>query len=215
MTKHIGRVKSSGQRMALLFREVPDDTEFCLLVEYDRLPEGYKQNMLTILNSDVAQAKEELYQALEGMGFGDGLPILETLHKKGFINKVKIDDVILTPTPQQQLSLRELNSYLAKNAPQPVEQYDSIIEPSKVQEAILRSPEPQTKVEMAKGLMEKARSLEKQAKELKEQAYVLNSKLRPSAGRPALNKDERTKRREARNRARRERYAQEKAATEG
>ena len=41
MTKHVGKMKDSGSRVAIMYRTLPDDKESALVVSTDNLPNIY------------------------------------------------------------------------------------------------------------------------------------------------------------------------------
>ena len=49
MKKHLGIVKNTGVRVAVVFREMPDDAENCLVAEIDRMPDKYHDAMYEII----------------------------------------------------------------------------------------------------------------------------------------------------------------------
>lgn len=210
MIKHKGIINTTGQRIILLFNRVPDDANSCLVLEYDRLTDAYKQNIVTLLESERGQQVPEFYMALSEMSFGDGLPMLNTLHQRGYITKAAIKDVILMPDNATRLPLEVLLQ---------VQEQDAVVNDSLVNEAIVTTDmakheelaPAQSNEDIAKSLLESAKLLEHEANKKKEQAYVLCPSLRPSKGRPALSKDEKSKKRVERNRMRREKYAEQKA----
>jgi hypothetical protein len=201
MTKHIGRVQSTGQRIILLFKNVPNEDGHCLLVEYDRLPDMYKDNLLTILNKPEGQAVDEFYKILENRTFGDGKPVLQTLHQIGQIRKYPHDAVTLTPNNSTNLKLSDLIAYEASSVPSTVE--------TEVNTAILEQKDDKT---LAESLIAQAKEFDHQAEALRERAYVICPELRPQRGRPTLTSDERKKRQRERNRVRREKYHQDKVS---
>ena len=41
ITKHVGKIKDSGSRVAIMYRTLPDDKESALVVSTDNLPNLY------------------------------------------------------------------------------------------------------------------------------------------------------------------------------
>jgi hypothetical protein len=208
--RHKGVLDKGGQRIVLVFNKLPEDPENCLVIEYDRLTDAYRQNLMTILESENGQKVPEFYMALEGISFGDGQPILNALHNMGLMRKVPVKEVVLTPNNQTRLPLEVLLQVLDEDAP-----------PELINEAIITAETigkhdeiklEQSNEEIALGLLATAKSLELDASKKKEQAYVLCPSMRPQAGRPKLAKTDKEKRRVERNRMRRERYAEMVAA---
>lgn len=201
ITKHLGRIQATGQRVIVLFKRVPNEDGTCLVVEYDRLPDMYKDNLLTILHQAESQASDEFQKVLQNRLFGDGEPILLTLHKHGHIKKYPHSDVTLVLNNATNLKMSELIAYenTQINTEAQVEQA--------VNTAIIEETHDKA---FAESLLVQAKQLEKQADALKERAYVICEDLRPSRGRPSLTSEERKQKRKERNRVRREKYHQDK-----
>ncbi len=60
MKKHLGIVTNTGVRIAVVFREMPDDPDHCLVAEIDRMPDKYHDAMYEIINSSAAQKVHDL-----------------------------------------------------------------------------------------------------------------------------------------------------------
>lgn len=207
--RHKGVLDKSGQRIVLVFNKLPEDPENCLVIEYDRLTDAYRQNIMTILESENGQKVPEFYMALEGISFGDGQPILNALHNMGLMRKVPVKDVVLTPNNSTRLPLEVLLQVLDEDAtPELIN--EAIITADNIGKHDEIKPE-QTNEELARSLLESAKSLELEVNRKKEQAYVLCPSMRPQPGRPKLAKADKDKRRVERNRMRRERYAEQMA----
>lgn len=207
MIKHKGILGPTGQRIILLFEKIPDDPTHCLVLEYDRLTDAYRQNILTLLESPRGQEVPEFYMALTEMSFGDGMPMLNTLHQRGYITKAAVKDVILMPNNSTKLPLDVLLQVKSEGEVKLEEDINDAIITADLQKHEELKPSISNK-ELAEQLLSSAKMLESQANKKKEEAYVLCPELRPSAGRPKLTKSEKDKRRVERNRMRRERYAE-------
>lgn len=107
MIKHIGR--HGDRKVAILFREVPNEDHMCLVIYPETLPTHIHDSIMRTLESPVGQQATNLAEALHRGMLPDGRPQLEALHREGMIKKVPTSQVIVTPTPTSSVKLDELN----------------------------------------------------------------------------------------------------------
>lgn len=107
MLKHIGR--HGDRKVAILFREVPNEEHMCLVVYPDVLPTHIHDSVMQTLESPEGQSATQLADACHRRLLPDGRPQLEALHREGMIKKVPTNQIIVTPTPQSSVKLDELN----------------------------------------------------------------------------------------------------------
>lgn len=110
MIKHVG--KHNDKKIVLLFREVPNEEHMCLVVYSDLLPRLYHDELMKIVESPSAQNSQSLSDILHRSSFADGGNCLVTLHKSGWIKKVRTDQVRITPNTRSSVMLNELNKIL-------------------------------------------------------------------------------------------------------
>lgn len=110
MIKHIG--KHNDKKILLLFREVPEEPHMCLLVYSDLLPRLYHDELMKLVESQLAQESTSFSDVLHRSTFADGGNCLLTLHKSGWIKKVRTDQVRMTPNTRSSILLNELNKIL-------------------------------------------------------------------------------------------------------
>lgn len=110
MLKHIGR--HGDRKVAVLFREVPNEDHMCLVVYPETLPTHIHDSIMKTLESDVGQQETNLADALHRSLLPDGRPQLEALHREGMIKKIPTNQVIMTPTAQSSVKLDELNKII-------------------------------------------------------------------------------------------------------
>ena len=108
--KHIGR--HGDRKVAVLFREVPNEEHMCLVIYPDTLPAPWESAIMKVLESDVGQQSEQFADALHRSLLPDGRVILGTLHTEKMIKKVRTADVLVTPRPDSSIRLDELNKML-------------------------------------------------------------------------------------------------------
>ena len=210
LKRHVGRLTNTGQRCVVVFRKIPTasnemkdaDPNWALIVQTDQLPDMYHDNIMQVIDSKEAQQSLDLFIVLQRRTFGDGTNILTTLHNRGFISKVKVDDVTLYPFPNHPLPLRDANNAM-----------DGVVTttlPIANNEDSAPIPNNVDVSAVAAGLIVEAEMLESEANAKKEQAYSLDPSLRPKKGRKNLSEEEKARRHEMSNTKRREKYAKEK-----
>ncbi len=111
MIKHTGRVDSTNRRVVVVFPQIPEDQDNCLVVDVDSLPEKYQDGLMKIVESAEAQESNSLYEVLGRNLFWDGKNCLTTLHEQGFLRRVPVDTVTLMPRPNETLPLKDFNAY--------------------------------------------------------------------------------------------------------
>lgn len=172
ITKHIGKMKDAGTRVAVVFRSLPEEPDQALVVSTDNLPTLYHDAMIQTIDSAEGQEVNELQQVLNRRQFPDGTNMLQSLHKGGYLIKVKTEDVHMMPRPGYNLPLNELNDEINKIA-------KDLSEPA----VVTPEGDDMNKTE-AKNLLAQAESLDEQAKTIRENAYSMDESLRPKRGRP-------------------------------
>lgn len=108
--KHIGR--HGDRKVAMLFREVPQEEHMCLVIYPDTLPAPWESAIMKVLESEVGQQAENFADALHRSLLPDGRVILETLHREKMIKKIRTSDVLMTPRADSSIRLDELNKML-------------------------------------------------------------------------------------------------------
>ena len=107
MLKHIGR--HGDRKVAILWREVPNEDHMCLVIYPETLPTHIHDSVMKTLESDVGQQSPNLADALHRNLLPDGRPQLEGLHREGMIKKIPTNQVIVTPNATSNVKLDELN----------------------------------------------------------------------------------------------------------
>src|SRR5574337_315055 len=97
LKKHVGILKNTGVRVAVVFRKLPSDNTQCLLIETDRLSDSYHDAVMEILGSKEALNNNEFYEILNTRTFPDGTNCLTSLHQRGYIRKEPISNVVMIP----------------------------------------------------------------------------------------------------------------------
>jgi hypothetical protein len=112
VTKHVGKV---GERPCLVvFREIPGDEDYCLVVETQGLTSEMHDALISTVNSIEAQSSNSLADVLSRRLFPDGSNMLQTLHSSRKLLKKSVDQVSLVPVPNQAIPLRDVNLEIRK-----------------------------------------------------------------------------------------------------
>ena len=110
--KHVGKV---GEKpCVVLYREVPGESDFALIVQTTNLPDAQHDALMNIVQSAEAQEANEIADVLDRRQFSDGSNMLQQLHCDKRIEKVSVNLVNLTPTPADSISLAEVNAEIRK-----------------------------------------------------------------------------------------------------
>ena len=110
--KHVG---AFGNRpCVVLFREVPEEPENCLIVETGLLNPQMHDDLMMHVQSSEAQEAHDISQVLARKQFSDGTNALNGLHFQKLIKKVPVSQVALTPMPGQSIQLSEVNAEIRK-----------------------------------------------------------------------------------------------------
>lgn len=207
ITRHIGRYKNLNRKLVVVFRKIQDDPTHCLVVETESLSDMYHDNLMSVVNSTSAQNTVDLENVLYRTSFGDGSNILNTLHNRGYLKKVPVEDVIMTPMPSYPVSLKDINAQIdgGETETPATEVDDNYVKAEPSGEGV------DEQMIIAKSLLEQARLLKQDASMKEEEAYKLCPELKSvKPGRPKLTDDQKMEAREKRNAKKREKYSKEK-----
>jgi hypothetical protein len=183
--KHVGSV--GDKPCVVVFREVPNEPDNCLVVETDSLDPQKHDDLMNVVQSLEAQESNNISEVLARRQFTDGTNMLNDLHFSKKLTKIGVDLVNLTPVPGQKVSLKEVNAEINKieadsNPPLNTEVADVAPETA---DKLTESAQP----EFASNLLYEAELLERDAKQLqteadakRTEAYALDPSLEPKKG---------------------------------
>lgn len=210
MIKHVG--KQGDKRVAVIFREVPDESHMALVVYPDQLQQNLHDDLMNAIQSDKGQEARNLGEALHSIVGTNGETILNTIHKNAFMKKVRTQDIIMMPRPNTAgVRLDEINKIIndldtGSQAAQDMAKLDAqagLADPDKnaaavqAAAAVVGTPGEQGILSdslLAEQLVEQANqmkaqmvSLESEVNRLMEEAAALNPALavKKKRGRPA------------------------------
>ncbi len=196
--KHVGQLVNTQKKVVVVFRELPDDPNHCLVVDTDALPDWMHDNVITAVESPGAQASANFFEYAERTVFTDGTNMLQTLHNTNRLQHVATANVIMTPNNTIQLPLDELNNIIREQtdgAPivSPPEDQLGMAGKEELTESVapeapsMTNPDPGPveidDVDMAQTLIAQADQFAAEADRLRQQAYELNPDLKPKRGR--------------------------------
>lgn len=183
LMKHVG--KFGEKPCVVVFREVPNEPENCLIVESNSLIDQKHDDLMNVVQSAEAQESNNIADVLSRRQFTDGSNMLNDLHFSKKLQKVSVDLVFLTPTPSDKISLKEVNTEINKleggYTPPKTDPVSVDTQPiSESAEAV--APD----ASVAESLLVQAELLEQDAKALlddaeskKSEAYKLDPSLKP------------------------------------
>lgn len=191
-TRHVG-VNHLGTKVVIVFRELPDDPEHCLVVETKTLSEMYHDQLMRVVDSQEAQKDIDLYNVLGRRQFGDGLIMLQALHQRGLLKKMPIDQIQVVPMPNRSAALREVNAQIRADRGQKA--VETPAKKTKAPADEVKEAPPVGSDEQKRSLAETklltARMMEEDAKKLRDEAYALDPSLK-KGGRPSKAQKEKT-----------------------
>ena len=201
--KHVGKT-STGKRIVVVFRELPDESDQCLVVDTDALPDWMHDDVINAVESPGAQASPNFYEYAQRTVLTDGTNMLQSLHTTGRLMKIPTDDVKMTPNNSESIGLTEINNIVREDegstpvvAP-PTDQVtlagkDTSTTQTIVEDVTTTKEDGLSDTDIAKNLLAQAKGYEVEAKSLKAQAYDLAPGLKPGpkkAAAPAEPKGE-------------------------
>ncbi|SVA32474.1 uncharacterized protein METZ01_LOCUS85328 [marine metagenome] len=185
-TKHVGRIVSTQQRVVVMFRQLPDEPNSCLLVDVQGLTDDMHNDLMNEVESAQAQQKADFSDHAHTHFFRDGRKMLETLHLEKKFIKLETDKVMMTPDNNTNIRLDELNEQLGSIASNPnltEDQFntmhkftsDAVTVGDEVKPATVTTKDDGVLDDfaLAKGYVNQAEGMEAEAKNLRDQAYEL------------------------------------------
>ena len=112
--KHVGQMKGSGERLAVVYRTVPGDSKSAVVIETSKIDAADHDALMKVIESNAGQSAFELHEVLGRNMTPDGQSMLIKFHQGGFMQKVPTDTVMMTPTTNDSVQLDELNKIIAE-----------------------------------------------------------------------------------------------------
>lgn len=191
MQRHLGTNKL-GERVVVVFREVPNEPEYCLVANVAKMPGKFSNELMKIVNGHEAQSfKDNLADFLFRQTFENGANVLNSLHSTGQLKKVPCSDITMVLDQNTKISLSELNYQLQqiqkqRSAPQ---QRTQTVQESSGPAGVLDD------AALAKKLLAQANTFEREVIRLRKEAAELDPSLAKQANLTTVNESESPKKR--------------------
>jgi len=203
MIKHVGR--QGDKKVVVVFREVPEEDHMALVVYPDQLQQNLHDDLMNAIQSVKGQEAKDLGNALHGIVGTNGRTILNTIHSERFMKKVRTQDILMIPQPNNPgIRLDELNKIIrdldtGADAAAQLADMDAnagLADPQKKAKGIAAAAAAtgstgvltdeaiaQNLVQQAEQMRAQMATLEAEAARLMEEAQSLNPALKPKAKR--------------------------------
>lgn len=112
--KHIGKIKNTGAKVVVVFRTLPGESNSSLVLPVSQLPDSYHDALMQLVETLEAQDAFEFGEIMFTRLFPDGRPMLRAMQADNRLHKVPTDSVVMTPTPNSEISLDQLNVLIAE-----------------------------------------------------------------------------------------------------
>ena len=112
--KHIGKVKNTGSKCLVVFRTLPGESNMSLILPTATLPDSYHNSIMELVETEQAQDCFEFAEIMFVRYFPDGRPMLRALQADNRLIKMPTDSIIMTPGPQSEIELSQLNVLIAE-----------------------------------------------------------------------------------------------------
>jgi hypothetical protein len=112
--KHIGKMKNTGEKVLVIFRTLPGESNMALVLATSTLPDIYHDALIQLVESDQAQDSNEFGEIMFIRRFPDGRSMLTAMQQDSRLKKVATDTVIMTPTLSASIPLDQLNVIIAE-----------------------------------------------------------------------------------------------------
>jgi len=112
--KHVGKVKNTGARVLVVFRTLPGESNMSLVLPTATLPDQYHDSIMKLVETEQAQDAYEFGEIMHIRPFPDGRPMLRAMQQDNRLQKVATDNVIMTPNPNAEVILADLNVMIAE-----------------------------------------------------------------------------------------------------
>jgi hypothetical protein len=113
-TKHVGKIANTGEKVAVVFRTVPGESNLALVLPTSTLKDDQHNSLMEVIDSAQGQQANELGEIMFTRSFANGVNMLRSVQGEGRLKKVATDTIIMTPTPNSEIKLSELNVLIAE-----------------------------------------------------------------------------------------------------
>lgn len=179
--RHTARLKDAADvRVVVVYKQLPNDPVHALVVFPDRLVRNVdRDEIIRLVQLPDAQATEDFANIMHKH------KMLTFFHEQGFLKKVHIDEIEMTPTAANGIPLRTVLDEIAKsNGLNPLPTDNEIAaaksatnpRADEIAEGLIQNEDKEA---IAKSILYQASLLEKDVQAKREEAYNLAPHLRP------------------------------------
>jgi hypothetical protein len=198
--KHVGKIKNTGAKVVVVFRTIPGESDHALVLPTHNLPDSYHDSLMTVIESEQAQDVFEFGELMFSRPFPDGRPMLEAMQVDGRLQKFPTDAIVMTPTPNAEIRLDQLNVMIAEqkncavdelcnfvSGARPVPKTEKpVIEPQKLEVVEEVTPATQENIalsdqDLAKSYRSQADAMYKEAARLRREADAIDPPKKKTA----------------------------------
>ena len=190
--KHIGKVRKTGTKVVVVFRQVPNEPYNALILGVNSLSDMYHNSLMQLLENEQGQQASNFGEAMATRFFPDGRQMLQAMHLDGRLQKFPTKDIDMTPTSSNAISLDKLNELIAEQQGVTVEQMAGLDGEKEVAETASKEPaaktdpmSPLSDGDLARQYRSQADALFKEAQRLRKQADELD----PPVKKPVKKKE--------------------------
>lgn len=112
--KHVGKIKANGAKVLVVFRTLPGESNYALVLPVAQLSDSYHDAIIKTVETPEAQQAFEFGEIMFTRSFPDGRPMLRAMQADNLLTKVPTDSVVMTPTPGAEVQLSQLNVLIAE-----------------------------------------------------------------------------------------------------
>ena len=193
MYKHVGQLLNTGKNVVVVYMQLPNDPDHAVVIDTDSLPDSYNEVLRRVVESEDGQNSTSISEILARRMSPDGsqLTLLQKFHEAGKLQRVPVDNIVMTPKRGIQWPLREVLAALQTvkesvepgfNDLSPEERAIIAAETKKFNMHVHNHNEQDsaTTKSQAANLLDMAKLLEADAAQKREQAYRLDPSLAAS-----------------------------------
>ena len=188
--KHVGKITNTDKRCVVVCPRLPGAPDKSLVVDTDALPDSLHQALMGIVEGE-GQMQPKLDELLSRRMMPDTrLDVLNTLHQRGHLQTVSVDNLSLTPRPNIEVPMRDVVAHMTidENMRSPIpEATNPTMDPRDVAsmyEENQNITQDDNRLAVANGLIFEARLLEEDARKKREEAYNMAPELRENTSTP-------------------------------
>lgn len=112
--KHVGRIKSTNAKVLVVFRTLPGESNYSLVMPVANLSDDYHNSIMKLVETPEAQDAFEFGEIMFSRSFPDGRPMLRAMQADNILQRVATDNVTMSPSPGVEIELQQLNVLIAE-----------------------------------------------------------------------------------------------------